>query len=135
MCLFYGTYLLTDLCLIFPPPHPSPHLSSEYWEPVWTWQVGLSKGIIALDANQRAGRVVSLPRNAPTSRWEGVTDSGTPSLQSCSVLPMPLHLPGSPRAGTPALETSYKYTPPLPKQEEIRAPAQWADYHAATPSL
>lgn len=41
---------------------------------------------------------------------------------------MPLHLPGSPVGqGTPVLETSYKYTPHFPKQEEIRAPTQWAD--------
>lgn len=61
MCLFYGTYLSYWTLLDFPHPHTPPPISPlEYWEPVWTWQVGLSKGIIALDANQRAGRVVSL---------------------------------------------------------------------------
>ena len=58
MCLFYGMYLSYWTLIYF--PHRPPHLSSGILEPVWTWQVGLSKGIIALNANQRAGRVVSL---------------------------------------------------------------------------
>ena len=73
------------------------------------------------------GLSAALIRNAPTSRWEGATDSGTPALQSCPVLPMLLHLPGRPVGqGTPGLKTSYKSAPHFPKQEAIRAPAQWA---------
>lgn len=102
MCLFYGMYLSYWTLLDF--PHP-PHLSSGILGACLDMAGGPQQGHHCPECKPEGwvcGLSAALVRNAPTSQWEGTTDSGTPALQSCPVLHMLLHLPGSPVGqGTP----------------------------------